>query len=142
MKCYGTLVKTLINGRKIPCIPPLFHDNKFVVEFKEKSKILHSFFAKQCLFIDNGSKKGIFLEIWQQTWNINGKPVHKTKDKTLIKNYRPISLLPIFGKIFERVICNSLFNHFLRNKLFTPSQSSFLPGDSCMEQLLSIIHGI
>ena len=60
----------------------------------------------------------------------------------MIRNYRPISLLPIFGQIFERVIYNSLFNHFLSNKLFTPSQSSFLPGDSCIAQLLSIIHEI
>ena len=31
---------------------------------------------------------------------------------------------------------------FLSNKLFTPSQSGFLPGDSCIAQLLSIIHEI
>ena len=69
-------------------------------------------------------------------------PEHKKDDKTLINNYRPISLLPIFEKIFERVIYNSLFNYFLSNKLFTPSQSGFLPGDSCIAQLLSIIHEI
>ena len=38
-----------------------------------------------------------------------------------------------FGKIFLI---------FLSNKLFTPSQSGFLPGDSCIAQLLSIIHEI
>ena len=31
---------------------------------------------------------------------------------------------------------------FLSNRLFIPSQSGFLPGDSCIVQLLSIIHGI
>ena len=66
----------------------------------------------------------------------------KKEDKTLINNYRPINLLPIFGKIFERVIYNSLSNYFLSNRLFTPSQSRFLPGDSCIAQLLSIIHEI
>ena len=69
-------------------------------------------------------------------------PGHKKEFKTLINNYRPISLLPIFGKIFERVIYNSLFNYFLSDILFTPSQSGFLPGDSCIAQLLSIIHEI
>ena len=68
--------------------------------------------------------------------------MHKKEDKTLIKNYRPISLLPIFGKIFERVIYNSLFNYFLSNKLFMPSQSGFLPGDSSIAQLLSLIYEI
>ena len=60
----------------------------------------------------------------------------------MIKNYRLISLLPIFGKISERVIYNSLFNHFLSNRLFTLSQSGFLPRDSSVAQLLSIIHEI
>ena len=60
----------------------------------------------------------------------------------LIKNYCPISLLPIFGKMFERVIYNSFFNYFQSNRLFTPSQSGFLPGNSCIAQLLSIIHEI
>ena len=40
------------------------------------------------------------------------------------------------------VIYNSLLNHFLSNKLFMPSQSSFLRGYSCVAQLLSIIHEI
>ena len=83
-------------------------------------------------------KKGIFPDTWKKGSII---PAHK-KDKTLINNDRPIRLLPIFGKIFERVIYNSLFNYFLRNKLFTPSQPGFLTGDSCIAQLLSIIQEI
>ena len=84
-------------------------------------------------------KNGVFPEIWKRE---NVVPVHKKEDKSLVKSYRHISLLPIFGKTFERVIYNSLFNHFISNKLFTPSQSGFLPGDSCIAQLLSIIHEI
>ena len=57
----------------------------------------------------------------------------------LVKHYRPISLLPIFAKMFERVIYNSLFNYFQSNILFTPSQSGFLPGDSCDVELLSTV---
>ena len=44
--------------------------------------------------------------------------------------------------MFEKVIYNSLFNYFKSNRLFTPSQSGFLPDDSCIVQLLSIIHEI
>ena len=54
-KCYWTLLKTLLNGRKIPCIPPLLHDNKFITDFNEKRKLFNSFFAKQCSLIDNES---------------------------------------------------------------------------------------
>ena len=91
------------------------------------------------IIFDESLKNGVFPEIWKRA---NVVPVHKTDDKSLVKNYRPISLLPIFGKIFEKVIYNSLFNYFISNKRFTPSQSGFLPGDSCTAQLLSIIHEI
>ena len=69
-------------------------------------------------------------------------PDHEKEDKMLVENYSPISSLPIFGKMFGRVIYNSLFNYFQSNRIFTPSQSGFLPGDSCVCQLLSIIHEI
>ena len=62
------------------------------------------------------------------------------EDKNLLKNYRPISLICIFSKIFKRVIDSSLFNHYQSINLFTSSQSGFLPGDLCIAQLLSIIH--
>ena len=48
----------------------------------------------------------------------------------------------MFSKFFERVIYNSLFNHFQSNKLLTSSQSGFLLGDSCIAHLLLIVHEI
>ena len=69
-------------------------------------------------------------------------PVHKKEEKHIVKNYRPISLLPIFAKIFERLLFNSLFAHFYDNDLFSKCQSGFMPGDSCISQLLSIVHEI
>ena len=74
--------------------------------------------------------------------NANVVPVHKKEDNNLLKNYCPISQLPIFSKVFEGIIYNFLFNHFIRNKPFTPSQSGFLPNDSCIAQLVVIIHEI
>ena len=59
-----------------------------------------------------------------------------------MKNHRSVSLLYNFGKIFERLIYNSISNYFIRNKLLTPSQSGFLTRDTCITQLLSIIHEI
>ena len=57
-------------------------------------------------------------------------PVHKKEDKNLVKNYRPVSLLSICAKVFERLLFNSLFAHFNDNDLFTKCQSGFMPGDS------------
>ena len=38
-------------------------------------------------------------------------------DKQLVNNYRPISLLPIFGKMFEKIIFNKIYNFFLVDKI-------------------------
>ena len=67
--------------------------------------------------------------------------VHK-KEKNIAKNYRPVSLLPIFAKVFERLLFNSLFAYFRNNDLFTKCQSGFMLGDSFISQLLSIVHEI
>ena len=55
----------------------------------------------------------------------------------MIKSYQPISLLPILSRILERLIFNSVFNVFRENNLFTKCQSGFIPGGSCVAQLLS-----
>ena len=60
----------------------------------------------------------------------------------MLKNYRPISLLPIFGKNFERIIYNNIFEYLTTNKLISVNQSGFKPGDFCENQLLSITHEI
>ena len=82
----------------------------------------------------------IFPNRWKRA---NVVPVYKNKgDKSVVKNYRPVSLLPIFGKIFEKCIFDSIYTYFEDNNLFTNSQFGFRKGDSCVSQLLSITHNI
>ena len=50
--------------------------------------------------------------------------------------------MPICGQIFEKIIFDSIYKHFTDNKLFTPNQSGFRPGDSTINQLLYITHKI
>ena len=54
-KCYWSLLKTFFNNNKIPCIPPLYHDDKFVFDFKKKSKIFNNYSAQNCSVINNNS---------------------------------------------------------------------------------------
>ena len=60
--------------------------------------------------------EGVFPDDWKKS---NVVPIHKRDSKYLIKNYRPINLLPIFSKVVERLIFSSLFNYFIQKKLFT-----------------------
>ena len=80
-----------------------------------------------------------YPDIWKLA---NVTPVHKKGDKQLIKNYRPISLLPICGKMFEKIIFNSLYSYLNANNLITKNQSGFRPGDSTTNQLLFLVDEI
>ena len=54
----------------------------------------------------------------------------KKRDKNLLTNYRPISLIPVLGKIFKKVIYNNLYPYFETNNIITPFQSGFRKNDS------------
>ena len=83
--------------------------------------------------------EGKFPHEWKKA---NVIPVHRKGNKQSLKNYRPISLLPIISKIFERLIYNKIFNFFAEKNLISPNQSGFWPRDSCVNQLLAITHEI
>ena len=63
-------------------------------------------------------------------------------DKKLINNYRPVSLLPIFGKIFERIIFDNTYRCLDEHNLFNPNQPGFRTKDLCVYQLMGITHNI
>ena len=88
---------------------------------------------KSCL------ETGQFPSEWRKA---NVVPVFKKGDKQFVNNYRPISLLPITGKIFERLLYNQMFEFFIRNDLISQNQSGFKPGDFCINQLLAITYEI
>ena len=91
------------------------------------------------LIFDTCVDTGLYPGLWKMS---NVCPIHKKESKNLIKNYRPFSLLPIFSKMFERIIYDSLYCYITINKLLNPSQSGFQKGNSCVSQLLKITHGI
>ena len=91
------------------------------------------------IIFENILKTSSYPDLWKLA---NVTPVYKKNDKQLIKNYRPISLLPICGKIFEKIIFNSLYKYFNTNNLITKNQSGFRPGDSTTNQLLYLVNEI
>ena len=78
------------------------------------------------LIFRNILETGIFPKQWKRA---NVTPVFKKKNKQLLINYRPISLLPIFAKVFEKIIFINLYNYLATNNLITKNQSGFRPGD-------------
>ena len=88
---------------------------------------------KQCV------DTAIFPSEWKKG---NIVPIHKKGDKQTLKNYRPVSLLPICRKILERLIFNEMFDFFIENELISSNRSGFKLDDSCVNQLVSITHEI
>ena len=195
-KTYWSILKTFYNDKKIPLIPPLLIEDKFVTDIQTKANIFNTFFdsllplnqifltqsrlnsldfnedeiikiiralnvnkaygcddisirmIKICdksllkpliLLFENSIKDSCYPDIWKRS---NIIPVHKKIDKRLVDSYRPISLLPIYGKIFEKIMFNRVYKFLLEERLLNPNQSGFRPSDSCINQLIAITHEI
>ena len=72
------------------------------------------------IIFDNILATSTYPDMWKLA---NLTPIFIKGDKQLIKNYRPISLLPICGKIFEKIIFNNLYKYLNANNLVTKNQS-------------------
>ena len=183
IKCYWSLIKILLNGKKVPCVPLIYNINRYVTDFEEKCQLFNFYFLEQCTLLKNistlpnicskhtnnildtivFSKEDIYkiiknldpnkahghdmisirmiklrsisickqFEINFQNCLCSGKfpseckkanvvPTFKKGDKQCIKNYRPVCLLTVCGKVFERLLYNNMFFHFFQKtkKLF------------------------
>ena len=70
------------------------------------------------------------------------KPIYKKGDKTQIANYRPISLLPVFSKIFEKVLYKRLYNHLSSNNILAKEQFGFRCNTSTEMAIYTLINSI
>ena len=89
------------------------------------------------LIFESCLESGKFPGEWKKA---NVVPIHKKYDEQILKNYRPISLLLITKKIFEGLLYDRMFEFFTENNLILDNQSGFKPGDSSINQLLSLTH--
>ena len=96
----------------------------------------NSIFRHSELISNNCLANGIFPSDLKKG---NIVPVNKKIDKQRPNNYRPISLLPIFSRILERLTFNEMFGFFIKNYLISQRQSSFRPGDSASINFYPII---
>ena len=66
-------------------------------------------------------------------------PIHKKGSLSDPDNYRGISLLSCLGKLFMALLNNRLLDYTLTNKILSPNQLGFLPGNRILDAHL-IIH--
>ena len=70
------------------------------------------------------------------------KPIHKSEDPNNISNYRPIALLPILSKIFERAATDQIMEFLIKNLLLTRTQHAYLKNHSTITFLVEAINFI
>ena len=57
-------------------------------------------------------------------------PIYKKGDKSNFANYRPISILPAFSKIFEKLAYNRIINFVAKHNILSDNQYGFRKGRS------------
>ena len=65
-------------------------------------------------------------------------PIFKGGDRSDKSNYRPISILPVISKLFEKLIADQLYQYMTENNMLSSNQSGFRPLHSTLTCLLKI----
>ena len=157
---FASICRPLDNGSILPALTHSTHSRLSSVDFSHDSitEVISKLNANKAHGVDQISiamlklcskeiskplkiifDHSIAVGKFPSTWKLaNVQPVHKKNSRQLKSNYRPISLLPIFSKIFEKLIFDTMYGFFVENDLISKHQSGFRPGDSTINQLLAI----
>ena len=84
-------------------------------------------------------EKGVFPDLMKLAKII---PIFKSGSKLLVTNYRPISLLSVFSKIFEKLVHQQLYTFLESQSILYTSQFGFQKGRSTQHSLIEIVEKI
>ena len=102
------------------------------VVFKDAFKVL----VPQLVYMFNRSfVTGTFPDSWKRATII---PLYKGGDKTEVGNYRPVSLLPLPGKLLERVAQANMLNFLNNHNVISDKQGGFRKGFSTSSSIADL----
>jgi len=103
--------------------------------------------VKQCMQLIKGPlahiynlslNSGVFPDVWK-TAKVEVKPSYIKGNKYDIRNYRPISIIPVFAKLLGRLIYNRIILFLYENKILSEAQNGFRKGKSISTMFHSFI---
>ncbi len=95
------------------------HDN---INSKFLKLIKHDIASPLVILFNKSLETGIVPDLMKLAEII---PIYKSKDKTLLNNYHPVSLLPIFSKLIEKIVHKRLYHFLMSKDVFYQSQYGF-----------------
>ena len=75
-----------------------------------------------CAIFNRSIVSGVFPTEWKFTKVI---PLFKQGERSDLNNYRPISIIPVVAKVFERIVYNQFYEYLTENNLISCNQSGF-----------------
>src|SRR3989442_2040168 len=101
---------------------------------KSSKHAIADVFAYLCNYSFN---QGVFPQCFKSSKVIT---LFKNGDRKLIANYRPISLLNVFSRMLEKLMCNRLHSYLTKYKLLYEFQFGFRKDHSCNLALVDVIN--
>lgn len=98
----------------------------------------HAFSRLLTPLINKSLEEGVFPDCLKTA---NVIPIHKKGDRANLNNYRPISLLPVLSKIFEKII-NQQLNTVVEDKYIDENQFGFRVGFNTEDAVVKFIDRI
>lgn len=105
------------------------------------AKLLRNCAEEICLplthIINQSFQTGIFPSLLKTARCV---PIYKKNDAALAENYRPISVLSTFSKLFEKLFCARLLDFFNQHRLFNNSQHGFRSSRSTTTAIVDLLN--
>ena len=92
-----------------------------------------------CIIINQSLINGVFPSKLKLA---KVKPLYKKDDASQFENYRPISLLPVISKVFEKVVHKQVYDYFVSNNLFFRNQYGYRKYHSTEHAALELVDRI
>ncbi len=125
-----------LTARSLPCTNSSGHDGF-------SGKLVTNIIDCISLPVSKIFNKSVHLGIVPQSLKIaRVVPIFKSGDKTKLINYRPISIIPTFSKLFEKLMYNRMIKFIDKYNILSSSQYGFRSGRSTNHAILDLVNSV